>query len=219
MRDKIVHGYVFAGGQSSRMGRDKAHLQLAGNTLAQRAVDKLALVAADVHLCGWNSAEHAPAPVIADALEDAGPLAALVSALEHAHTQHPNSLAIVLAVDLPLIPWQLPEWLVLRAQLTGAWATVPIVEDRPQPLCAVYSSNLAQPLRECLMAGERKLMRALETACPAEKLGKLGKFDRFALADVLTHPRRDALPVWFMNVNTPEDLAAAELANRNPHVW
>ena len=214
MGDKIVHGYVFAGGQSSRMGRDKAHLQLAGNTLAQRAVDKLALVAADVHLSGWNNAEHAPAPVIADALENTGPLAALVPALEHA-----NGLAVVLAVDLPLIPWQLLEWLVQRAQLTGAWATVPIVEDRPQPLCAVYSSKLAQPLRECLMAGERKVMRALETACPAEKLGKLGKFDRFALADVLTHPRRDALPVWFMNVNTPEDLAAAELANRNPHVW
>ena len=214
MRDKIVHGYVFAGGQSSRMGRDKAHLQLAGTTLAQRAVDRLALVATNVHLCGWNNAERAPAPVLPDALEDAGPLAALVPALEHA-----NGLAIVLAVDLPLIPWQLLEWLVQRAQLTGAWATVPIVEDRPQPLCAVYSSKLAQPLRDCLMAGERKLMRALETACPAEKLGKLGKFDRFALADVLTHPRRDALPVWFMNVNTPEDLAAAELANRNPHVW
>jgi molybdopterin-guanine dinucleotide biosynthesis protein A len=208
MGDQSVNGYVFAGGKSSRMGRDKAHLQLAGATLAQRAVDKLALVAGEVHLCGWNSATQPPAPILPDAVEDAGPLAALVPALEHA-----GGLAAVLAVDLPLIPWQLLEWLIQRAQLTGAWATVPVVEDRPQPLCAVYSAQLAPRLRELLMSGERKLMRALETACPAEKL------DRFVLSDILPEKRRSALPVWFMNVNTPEDLAAAEQAYRNPHVW
>jgi len=213
MGDKSVHGYVFAGGQSSRMGRDKALLQLAGTTLAQRAVDKLALVAKDVHLCGWNSTERAPAPVLPDLLEDAGPLAAMVPALEHAHKQHADGLAVVLAVDLPLIPWQLLEWLVQRAQLSGAWATVPMVEGCPQPLCAVYSSNLAQQLRDSLVVGERKLMRAIEAACPAEKL------DNLVLADILPEPRRDALPVWFMNVNTPDDLARAEQAYRNPHVW
>jgi molybdopterin-guanine dinucleotide biosynthesis protein A len=208
-----IYGYIFAGGKSSRMGLDKASLILEGKTLAERAVDRMALAASDVHLCGWNGGVDAPAPVLADAMEDAGPLAALVSALEDADRKNPSSLALVLAVDLPLLPWELLQWLILRAQLTHSWATIPVMDARPQPLCAVYSSALAPQMRAALLAGERKLTRAIEAACPPQH------FDKFVLADVLPAERRDALPVWFMNVNTPADLAAAQQAYRAPRVW
>lgn len=195
------------------MGCDKAALVLAGKTLAERAVDRLALAASDVHLCGWNSDCPAPAPVLADPMQDAGPLAPLVSALEHSSQMNDAGLALVLAVDLPLVPWELLQWLVSRAHLTGAMVTIPGVEDRPQPLCAVYSAALAPRLRDSLLQGERKLMRAIESACAPDRL------DKFILGDVLPPGRRESLSQWFLNVNTPEDLVAAEEAMRTPRVW
>ena len=50
-----VGGYVLAGGKSSRMGRDKALLELAGKPLVLHAVTKLRRVCADVHILSGNS--------------------------------------------------------------------------------------------------------------------------------------------------------------------
>jgi molybdopterin-guanine dinucleotide biosynthesis protein A len=116
-----------------------------------------------------------------------------------------DTLAVVLAVDLPLLPWETLHWLVQRAKVSGAAATIPLVAERPQPTCAVYRSALAPALRKQLLAGERKLMRAVEVACT-----KPNQFDLFDFAAVLPERRRNLLPIWFTNVNTAEDLARAE---------
>ena len=120
-------------------------------------------------------------------LEDAGPLAALVSAIERARTRNPGAASRWCSRWTSLIPWQLLEWLIQRAQLTGAWATVPIVEGRPQPLCAVYSAHLAPHLRNSLWRRTQADARD-RSACPP------GNLDKFLLADVLPPPRRAHYP-------------------------
>ncbi len=50
-----VGGYVLAGGKSSRMGRDKALLELAGSPLLGHAVTKLRRVCVDVRVLGGQS--------------------------------------------------------------------------------------------------------------------------------------------------------------------
>lgn len=209
-----VNGYIFAGGKSIRMGRDKATLLFLGKPLAERAVDRMKLVASRVFICGAQPELCEFAPLLADPIEAAGPLSPLVAALENASLRGPDTLAVVLAVDLPLMPWQMLDWLLKRARVSGAWATIPVVEERPQPLCAVYRAALAPSLRAQLMAGERKLMRAVESACATP-----AQLDLFDMAPVMPEPRKEALQAWFLNVNTPEDVTAAEEAVADRRVW
>ena len=79
-----------------------------------------------------------------------------------------------------------------RAQITGALATVPRINGRPQPLCAVYHRDLLPSITGALMRGEYKVMAAV---------GPADLFD----AEIL--PNLSPMPVyrWFHNCNTPED--------------
>src|SRR6185437_8626930 len=76
-----VNGYVLAGGKSSRMGRDKAMLELAGKPLVQRAVEKLRRVCAEVFVVGNRPELEAYAPVVQDLHEECGPLGGIEAAL------------------------------------------------------------------------------------------------------------------------------------------
>ncbi|XWK49511.1 NTP transferase domain-containing protein [Tunturiibacter empetritectus] len=69
-----VGGYVLAGGKSSRMGRDKALLELAGKPLVRHAVTKLRRVCMDVRILSGNPELAAYAPIVADLHPGCGPM-------------------------------------------------------------------------------------------------------------------------------------------------
>jgi molybdopterin-guanine dinucleotide biosynthesis protein A len=149
----LANGFVVAGGHSRRMGRDKALLPWGGATLLHHALDRLRRVCTDVAiLCGAEPRYlDAGVPVLTDAARETGPLGGLVSALEHAR----HDRVLLLAVDVPFAP---PE--LLRHLLESAGdedAVVPIAEERPQPLCAVYRRSCAGPARRRLEAGDLKM--------------------------------------------------------------
>ena len=146
-------GFVLAGGQSRRMGRDKALLPWADDTLLDHALARLRLVCGAVMVaCGADPRYgEAGAPLVIDAVADAGPLGALVSALAHSATP----LALLLAVDLPFATPELLAYLVETAG--GADAVVPVTRDGPHPLCAVYRTTCLAPARRRLDAGEYKM--------------------------------------------------------------
>jgi molybdopterin-guanine dinucleotide biosynthesis protein A len=207
-------GYVLVGGRSERMGLDKATLRIAGRPLVEIAVATLRPVSSDVFLCGSRSDLAKYAPVLPDSREGTGPLMALVSALRHVSELGDAVLAVTLPVDVPLLPAELLQFLLERARESGAWATVPIAAERPQPLCAVFSAHLAGLLEALLQAGESKVMRALQQTCEPE-----GKLDLVDLAAILPPERAAALPVWFLNVNTPDQVAIVERELSRPRVW
>ena len=99
-----VGGYVLAGGRSSRMGRDKALLELAGKPLIEHAVTKLRRVCAEVHILAGAEGEHAGlaryAPLVHDLHPGCGPISGIEAALTH--TTHDWNL--ILAVDVPFLP-------------------------------------------------------------------------------------------------------------------
>src|ERR1035441_7897306 len=95
-----ISGYVLAGGRSSRMGTDKALLQLAGKPLIAHAVAKLRRICTDVHILSPNPALAAYAPLVPDLHPSCGPVGGMEAAL--AHSTHDWSL--ILAVDLPFLP-------------------------------------------------------------------------------------------------------------------
>ncbi|TDR32773.1 molybdenum cofactor guanylyltransferase [Hydromonas duriensis] len=94
-------GVVLAGGRSSRMGRDKAHLQREdGRTWLEFSKDTLRQINCEaIFISGRNDENGIP-----DRQIHAGPAAALVDAYAHICTRCPNTTLIVfIPVDLPFL--------------------------------------------------------------------------------------------------------------------
>src|SRR5579862_4711143 len=149
-----VEGFILIGGKSSRMGRDKALLEIAGKPLLLRTSELLSPLVASVSLMtsgqDESSASDSPSysqyaafglPMIADRWPDAGPLGAIATAL--AAAQQPFSL--ILACDLPYLTNAWLAFLLARATNAGtnkcADIFIPESAGRLEPLCAVYRSS------------------------------------------------------------------------------
>ena len=174
-------GVVLCGGASTRMGSDKANLVLAGKPLALWVAGALRAVGACPVVAQGGSP---PPPLMAepDSTPHAGPLAALVDALER------HGDVLVCPTDVPTVPVGLLAALVERAHSTAA----PVVlarSDRPEPLIGHYAHASLSMLQAGLQAGAR---------------GPKAAFDVESVPTVSV----DASDV--LNVNTPADLAAAE---------
>lgn len=148
MNAERVTGVVLAGGRSSRFGRDKALLELGGETLLVRAVRTLSGLAGEVLVLGpVERAAQAPGVrAIPDERPGDGPLPALATALREMRGER----MIAVATDMPLLNPALLRHLLDRS--SGYDVTVPRVGGRTQQLHAVYA-------RSCLPAVEAQLAR------------------------------------------------------------
>jgi molybdopterin-guanine dinucleotide biosynthesis protein A len=146
-------GFVVAGGQSRRMGRDKALLPWGGRTLLDHAIERLQGITDDVRVLSGPIARYEShgVPVVSDAVRGHGPLGGVFTGL----LAQGRSLGLFLAVDLPAVPVALLDSLVAAA--SGFDAVVPVWTRGPEPLCAVYSGACVEPIRRRLAAGEAKM--------------------------------------------------------------
>lgn len=148
-----VSAFILAGGRSSRMGRDKAFLQLGGRTLLDRALEVARAVAAEVRIAGQKEKFAAYAPVVEDVYPGRGPLAGIHAALRSSTTE----LNLVLGVDTPYVDPAFLRYLIRQAEAGGAVVTVPRIGAKYEPLCAVYRRQFAQLAKESLQAGRNKI--------------------------------------------------------------
>jgi molybdopterin-guanine dinucleotide biosynthesis protein A len=212
-----AEAFVLAGGRSTRMGQDKALLQVAGRSLLELALDKLGALGLDAsappRIAGARSDLSFYAPVVPDLHSGCGPLSGIEAAL--AATAQP--LNLFLAVDLPLLPARFLSWILRRAETTGALVTVPRFNGWPQPLCAVYHRDLLAGVTASLAAGNYKVMPVV-TAAAHSRAQAIDVFDIELLAS--TYPelhRFSSLPLyrWFHNCNRPEDVTTARGTRRS----
>jgi molybdopterin-guanine dinucleotide biosynthesis protein A len=153
----LVAGFVLAGGESSRMGRDKALLTLEGEPLVARIAGIVEAVTGSATIIGPPERyAHLGFEVIADRVAGAGPLGGIETALGLGRA--PWNL--VLACDLPAVDAALLRLLVDRAAGSRADCVIPRTAG-PEPLCAVYSESCAEHFRAALEAGVRKVTDAL----------------------------------------------------------
>ncbi|HYN14768.1 MAG TPA: molybdenum cofactor guanylyltransferase [Terriglobales bacterium] len=185
-------GFVLAGGRSSRMGTDKAFLELNGRTLLARALDLLHALTPEVCIVGPASRFAAYGPVVEDTYAGRGPLAGIHAALSASATE----LNLILAVDLPLVTESLLRFIVERAHASDALVTVPRIAGGYQPLCAVYRRAFA-PLAQAALEGGKNKIDALFAATTTRILEE-SELSRFAFSAAM-----------FENLNTPEDLRRA----------
>lgn len=195
-----MNGFVIAGGQSTRMGRDKALLPVEGVPLVGRALDLLRILGLSARICGSRPDLTRLTEVIPDNYPQRGPLAGIEAALAVSDTD----LNLFLPVDLPLVPAAFVRWMMARAEVSHAVATIPIVGDRPQPLCAVYSRRLLEGIRRSLAEGDCKVMNGIRAA--ADLVGEaIDLFDVETVAATAGWPASPPSTEWFRNVNTPAD--------------
>jgi len=185
-------GFVLAGGRSSRMGTDKAFLQLDGRSLLLRALGLLRTLTPEVRIVGPASKFAPYGSVVEDLYPGRGPLAGIHAALSASATE----LNLILAVDLPFVTGSLLRFILEQAQASNAVVTVPRIAGGYQPLCAVYRPAFASVAQDAIETGNNKIdaLFALTTTRVLEE----NEFGRFAFSAAM-----------FENLNSPEDLRRA----------
>ena len=123
------------------MGQDKALLQVAGRSLLELALDKLRSIGvAAPRIAAARTDLSSHAPVVPDLHPGCGPLSGIEAAL--AASSQP--LNLFLPVDMPLLPARFLNWMLLRAEITGALVTVPRINGlAPAPLCCLPPGSAA----------------------------------------------------------------------------
>ncbi len=188
-----VAAYVLAGGQSSRMGADKAFLELAGKPLIARTVELARDVTDQVAIVGDPQKLSAYGPVVSDIFRGCGPLGGIHAALANSDFD----LNVILAVDLPFLTSRFLKLLIGDAQVSGATVTVPSTRGYFHPLCAVYRKQFAETTEHALKLGKNKidaLFREVELRVISEEELAGNGFDELILR----------------NVNTPDDWEQAK---------
>ncbi len=179
---------IFAGGKSSRMGRDKALLPFGGySTLAEYQYRRLLPLFDRVSLSAKGDKFSFDAPRIYDRDTDtSSPMVALASVLEQAQ----YDMVFVLSVDMPFVD------ALLIDRLYSAHADHPeariILAASPQgtePLCALYHRDLIPKITARLERGEHRMHALLKETAVVEV-----PCDREAV---------------FTNLNTPEEYAVS----------
>jgi molybdopterin-guanine dinucleotide biosynthesis protein A len=207
-----VNAFVLAGGRSTRMGRDKALLELNGRLLIEHALSKLRMLGFSPSIVGTRPDLSSFAPVIPDNFPQAGPLGGMEAALAASDAEQ----NLFLPVDLPWLPVEFLRWMVERAGHTNALVTVPRTQGLPQPLCAIYSRAMLPHAQAALADGDAKVMRAVEGAAVATGL-RSDSFDAESIAASQLWEQRLPVYRWFQNLNSPADFQTAlEQSRRIP---
>jgi molybdopterin-guanine dinucleotide biosynthesis protein A len=204
-----VHGFVLAGGASSRMGEDKALLRFCGRPMVQIAVEKLRGFCAEVAIAGNREDLAAFAPVVREARVDVGPGAGVEAGL-FAATQ---PWAMFIPVDVPLVPG---EFLlryatsVLEMAKGGGIALSHLCVAGKQPAFCMMRADKAAAFASALDSGERSLAALLQLSQGGDVLWVHDLYDIYGSAQYRV-PAADTVERWFWNVNTPQELREAEV--------
>ncbi len=230
-----LSAYILAGGKSSRMGADKALLHLAGKPLIAHAVAKLRSITPHVHILSSNPTLAAFAPLVPDLHPNTGPIGGIEAALTHSSFDW----NLIYPVDVPFIPTEfLHFWTSIilnntfNARISSAHIAYFDIFGVPQPTLLMVRRHVLPFLSQAIASGDFKLARVLEFAArelaspnAPEKhrlpfilpiterlIYRTDKVSRLhsELWQTLTEAQQAAQPLWFANLNTPEDFAEAE---------
>jgi len=190
-----VYGLVLAGGQSTRMKRDKATLSYHGQTQLEWVMKLLEPYVTQSFVSvrpGQNDPVRARFEQIVDADEGQGPIAGILAA----QARYPDVAWLVLACDLPYLNSRTLGYLLAErdpSRVATAFRAhqpdQPKHHGLPEPLCAIYEPGSRAGLLAHVAAGKD---------CPRKFLINAGP-------KLLDQPDLGALD----NVNTPEEYGSA----------
>jgi molybdopterin-guanine dinucleotide biosynthesis protein A len=194
----ICDGFLQAGGGSTRFGRDKALVELAGKSMLQRMGEHLASVCEKVSVVApAGRYGNAPWPVIADRWPGEGPLGGILTALSTLEEcGSGENWGLIVSCDMPFLTHDFLVSLCERTSETIAQVVVPQSANGLEPLCACWRVGARAGIQAAFDSGIRKVTEAMKRL-PMEVL------------DEAAWKRFDTKGRLFWNMNTPEDFAEA----------
>lgn len=191
---------ILAGGQSRRMGQNKALLSVGGRPVIERVLERVVHLSDDVTLVtntpdryrhhlshhedfAGTAPEHR---LIGDVYPGKGSLGGIYTAIHAA--RYPRCL--VVACDMPFLDSDLLRYLMSLAP--GFDVVVPRIEEAAETMHAIYGKRCLEPIRQRLLAGRLKVIGFFDDVrvCYVER-DDVARFD----------------PTFrsFLNMNTPAD--------------
>jgi molybdenum cofactor guanylyltransferase len=158
---------LLAGGQSRRMGRDKATLEFDGEPLWERQLTVLrALRPEKLFVSAREKPVWLPqdAELLIDDLPSRGPLSGLTKGLMVMRTTH----LLALAVDMPFMT--VGELGNLLAGATEDCGVVPMIGDRAEPLAAIYPARAVVEFQAALVDSDFSLQTVVRRLVATKKI-------------------------------------------------
>jgi molybdopterin-guanine dinucleotide biosynthesis protein A len=198
-----IAGIILAGGGSTRMGRDKALLEIGGRPLLLLLIEQMrAAGIATVIVSVGDGSRQAAYARLTEAYKDAvrfvhdvypgcGPLAGLHAALPVL----PEGYAFVMACDMPNVIDSL--YSRMKASVTADGPGPDVIRAEGQPFHALYHTRIAAQLQEKLAQGDYRVMGLL-----------------IGLRQLLIEPT-DGEKAAFINLNDPQAFAAYTGSDRS----
>jgi molybdopterin-guanine dinucleotide biosynthesis protein A len=182
-------GAVLAGGQSRRMGTNKAFIEVEGLTIIERVLavldevfERRLIIANDVQLFGGLGA-----PVIPDYYKGAGSLGGIYTALLNSDSRQ----TFVTACDMPDIRPEAVKKLISTPS-EDALVVIPYINGRLHPMHALYDKRCLAPIEKMIKKGELRIMTLFDEI----KIKKLTE-DEFSGVDIAAS---------VANINTRQEL-------------
>lgn len=190
-------GVILAGGRSSRMGSNKALLELDGEPLVTRLARRFTAWFEQVVVVTNTPDEYAflQLPMVGDRIPGLGPLGGLEAGLRASRFEH----AFFCAVDMPFVAEALVRFMVGEA--AGHDIVVPAVDGEFEPMHAVYGKGCLPFITRNLEARRLRLISIFDDVRVRVVQGE--ELLRFGDPSQL-----------FFNCNTPADLEQARLRAR-----
>jgi molybdopterin-guanine dinucleotide biosynthesis protein A len=184
-----ITAVLFAGGESRRMRKDKATLLFRGKPLWQTQLELLRkLEPAEIFVSArtdpiWRRAD---VEFVADNLPSRGPLSGLAASLAQMRTKH----LLALAIDMPFMTEKYLKFLC--DQITPGRGVLPKIDNRAEPLAAIYPGEAAVDLKSALSGIDFSLQTLTSRLVEAGKLRAI--------------PVSDEARALFLSLNEPADL-------------
>src|SRR4029450_2106366 len=182
---------LLAGGESRRMGENKATLLCRGKPLWQIQLELLRkLEPTEIFVSARTDPVWRPgdAQFVADDLPSRGPLSGLAASLAHIRTKH----LLALAIDMPFMTEKYLTFFC--SQIEPGRGVITKIEDRFEPLAAIYPLETLADFRSALTGTDFSLQTV------ASRLVAEGK--------LRVTPLTSQEKTLFLNLNEPADLAA-----------
>ena len=156
----LITAAILAGGQSRRMGTDKAALEIGGMSLLERTARAALGCELSVLIAGRARPAEWPLDAVLfaeDALPGLGPLGGLATALRQAETS-----VLALACDLPLLTADALRWLLTCREQAGPHGLVSVNGSQREPLFSIYHLSVLPLIESRLAEGRRSLHGLIE---------------------------------------------------------
>lgn len=153
----LTHGYILAGGKSSRMGIDKGLMLLNGKAIVQYVIDQMQPVVGKLVIVS-NNQEYSKFgfEVINDLIHDIGPAGGIYSALNHSTTEK----NFIISCDMPFVNSDAIRFVVKNAFQSEI--TIPLHHQNVEPLFGVYSKTCLPKWEELIGNGMLKMHDLIE---------------------------------------------------------